>query len=79
LATDAPDFRRSKARWHPWPAVLRLLSRISLALFQVECQRPDRMRDDVFAIWSHRLRRQPQPMWNWLLEWGLIPQAWLGR
>jgi hypothetical protein len=54
-------------------AVLGLLSRISLALFQRDCQRPQPIRDKTYPVWSFRLIRRPRPMLDLLLERCLPP------
>ena len=50
------------------PTVLGVLARISLALFQRDCQRPQPVRDQTYPVWSGRLRRQPRPMLDLLLK-----------
>lgn len=54
-------------------AVLGLLSRISLALFQAEARRPQPVRDKTYPVWSGRLQKQPRPMLDRLLERCLPP------
>ena len=54
-------------------AVLGLLSRISLALFQQDCQRPQPVRDKTYPIWSGRLIRRPRPMLDLFLKRCLPP------
>jgi hypothetical protein len=54
-------------------AVLGLLSRISLALFQTECRRPQPVRDKTYPVWSGRLQKRPRPMLDRLLERCLPP------
>jgi hypothetical protein len=49
-------------------AVLGVLSRISLALFQADCQRPQPVRDKTYPVWSGRLQQQPRPMLDRLLK-----------
>jgi hypothetical protein len=54
-------------------AVLALLSRISLALFQRDCQRPQPVRDKTYPVWAYRLNQHPRPMLDLLLERCLPP------
>jgi hypothetical protein len=54
-------------------AVLGILSRISLALFQQDCQRPQPVRDRTYPVWSRRLQRHPRPMLDLVLERCLPP------
>ncbi len=54
-------------------AVLGVLSRISLALFQDECRRPQPVRDKTYPVWSGRLQKRPRPMLDRLLERCLSP------
>jgi len=54
-------------------AVLGLLSRISLALFIQDGQRPQPVRDKTFPIWSGRLQKRPRPILDRLLERCLSP------
>ncbi len=64
---------KSRVRGVSAVAVLGLLSRISLALFQQASQRPQPVRDKTYPIWSGRLRRHPKPMLDLLLERCLPP------
>jgi predicted transposase YbfD/YdcC len=52
---------------------LGLLSRISLMLFLLDCQRPQPVRDKTYPIWSERLKRHPKPMLDRLLKRCLPP------
>jgi hypothetical protein len=54
-------------------AILALLSRISLALFQQDCQQPQPVRDKTYPVWSGRLRRHPRPMLDLILQRCLPP------
>jgi hypothetical protein len=54
-------------------AVLGVLSRISLAWFQAEAQRPQPVRDRTDPVWSGRRRKRPRPMLDRLLERCLPP------
>lgn len=54
-------------------AVLGLLSRISLAFFIQDGQRPQPVRDKTFPIWSGRLQKRPRPMLDRLLDRCLSP------
>lgn len=64
---------QSRVRSVSGVAVLGLLSRISLALFVQDCQRPQPRRDKTFPVWAKRLQRQPRPMLDRLLERCLSP------
>jgi hypothetical protein len=64
---------KSRVRSVSGVTVLGLLSRISLALFHQDCQRPQRVRDKTFPVWSQRLCKQPSPMLRRLLEPCLPP------
>ncbi len=64
---------KSRVRGVSAVAVLGLLSRISLALFQQDCQRPQPVRDKTYPVWSSRLRRQPRPMLDLMLKRCLPP------
>jgi len=64
---------KSRVRGASAAAILGLLSRISLALFQQDCQRPQPVRDKTYPVWSGRLRRQPRPMLDLLLKRCLPP------
>ncbi len=64
---------KSRVRSPSGVAVLGLLSRISLALFQRDCQRPQPVRDKTYPVWSFRLIRRPRPMLDLLLERCLPP------
>jgi hypothetical protein len=64
---------QSRVRSLSGVAVLGLLSRISLALFQRDCQRPQAVRDKTFPVWSFRLIRQPRPMLDLFLKACLPP------
>jgi hypothetical protein len=59
---------KSRVRSVSGVAVLGVLSRISLALFQADCQRPQPVRDKTYPIWSGRLQQQPRPMLDRLLK-----------
>jgi hypothetical protein len=52
---------RSRVRSVRGVAVLGLLSRDSLALFQADCQRRGSVRDKTYPVWSGRLQKQPRP------------------
>lgn len=64
---------QSRVRSPSGVAVLGLLARISLALFQRDCQRPQPVRDRTYPVWSFRLIRRPRPMLDLLLERCLPP------
>lgn len=64
---------QSRVRGLSAAAVLALLSRISLALFQQDCQRPQPARDKTYPVWAYRLNQQPRPMLDRLLERCLPP------
>lgn len=64
---------QSRVRSVSGVAVLGVLSRISLALFQAECQRPQPVRDKTYPVWSGRLQKRPRPMLDRLLERCLPP------
>ena len=64
---------QSRVRSLSGVAVLGLLSRISLALFQRDCQRPQPVRDKTYPVWSFRLIRHPRPMLDLFLERCLPP------
>lgn len=64
---------KSRVRSAGGVAVLGLLCRISLALFQRDCQRPQSVRDKTYPVWSFRLIRRPRPMLNLFLERCLPP------
>lgn len=64
---------QSRVRSRNGVAVLGLLSRISVALFIRDCQRPQPVRDKTFPIWAARLRRRPRAMLDRLLERSLPP------
>jgi hypothetical protein len=64
---------QSRVRSRHGVAVLGLLSRISLALFQADCQRPQPVRDKTYPVWSGRLQQRPRPMLDRLLERCLSP------
>src|SRR5438093_305653 len=64
---------KSRVRSPSGVAVLGLLSRISLALFQRDCQRPQPVRDKTYPVWSFRLIRRPRPILDLLLERCLPP------
>jgi hypothetical protein len=53
---------KSRVRSVSGVAVLGVLSRISLALFQADCQRPQPVRHKTYPVWSGRLQQQPRPM-----------------
>jgi hypothetical protein len=59
---------KSRVRSVSGVAVLGVLSRISLALFQADCQRPQPVRDKTYPVWSGRLQQQPRPMLDRLLK-----------
>jgi len=64
---------RSRVRSVRGVAVLGLLSRDSLALFQADWQRRGLVRDKTYPVWSGRLQQQPRPMLDRLLERCLRP------
>jgi hypothetical protein len=64
---------QSRVRSASGVAVLGLLSRISLALFQQDCRQLRSARDKTFPVWSARLGRQPRPMLDRLLRPCLPP------
>jgi hypothetical protein len=64
---------QSRVRSVSGVAVLGVLSRISLALFQADCRRPQPVRDKTFPVWSGRLQKRPRPMLDRLLERCLPP------
>ena len=64
---------KSRVRSLSGVAILGLLARISLALFQQDCQRPQPVRDKTYPVWSGRLIRRPRPMLDLLLERRLPP------
>lgn len=64
---------QSRVRSVSGVAVLGVLSRISLALFQADCRRPQPLRDKTFPVWSGRLQKRPRPMLDRLLERCLPP------
>lgn len=64
---------QSRVRSRQGVAVLGLLSRISLAMFQADCQRPQPVRDKTYPVWSGRLQKRPRPMLDRLLERCLSP------
>jgi len=64
---------QSRVRSVSGVAVLGLLCRISLALFQHDCQRPQPVRDKTYPVWSFRLIRRPRPMLDFFLERCLPP------
>lgn len=64
---------QSRVRSVSGVAVLGVLSRISLALFQEDCRRPQPVRDKTFPVWSGRLQQRPRPMLDRLLERCLPP------
>jgi hypothetical protein len=64
---------KSRVRSASGVAVLGILSRISLALFVEDCQRPQPVRDKTYPVWSGRLCRRPRPMLDLFLERGLPP------
>jgi hypothetical protein len=64
---------QSRVRSPSGVAVLGLLSRISLALFQRDAQRPQPVRDKTYPVWSGRLIRHPRPMLDLLLQRCLPP------
>jgi hypothetical protein len=64
---------QSRVRSRNGVAVLGLLSRISLAMFQADCQRPQPVRDKTYPVWSGRLQQRPRPMLDRLLERCLSP------
>ena len=67
------DEDKSRVRSVSGVAVLGVLSRISLAFFQADCQRAGRVGDKAFAVWSGWLQRRPRPMLNRLLKRCLSP------
>ena len=64
---------QSRVRSTSGVAVLGLLSRISLALFQQDCRQLRSARDRTFPVWSARLCRRPRPMLDRLLHPCLPP------
>jgi hypothetical protein len=64
---------KSRVRSPSGVALLGLLSRISLALFQRDSQRPQPVRDKTYPVWSFRLIRRPRPMLDLFLERCLPP------
>lgn len=64
---------KSRVRSASGVALLGILSRISLALFVQDCQRPQPVRDKTYPVWSFRLTRRPRPMLDLLLERCLPP------
>jgi hypothetical protein len=64
---------KSRVRSLSGVAVLGLLSRISLAFFRRDCQRPQPVRDKTYPVWSGRLQRRPRPMLDLFLERCLPP------
>jgi hypothetical protein len=64
---------QSRVRSLSGVAVLGLLSRISLALFEQDSQRPQPVRDRTYPVWSGRLIRRPRPMLDRFLERCLPP------
>jgi len=64
---------QSRVRSLSGVAVLGLLSRLSLALFQHDSQRPQPVRDKTYPVWSFRLIRRPRPMLDLFLERCLPP------
>jgi hypothetical protein len=64
---------KSRVRNPSAVAVLGLLSRISLALFQRDSQRPQPVRDKTYPVWSFRLIRRPRPILDLFLERCLPP------
>jgi predicted transposase YbfD/YdcC len=64
---------QSRVRSVSGVAVLGVLSRISLALFQDECRRPQPVRDKTYPVWSRRLQKRPRPMLDRLRERCLPP------
>ena len=64
---------KSRVRTLSGVAVLGLLSRISLALFVRDCQRPQPVRDKTYPVWSGRLQKRPRPILDRLLEPCLPP------
>ena len=78
VETQADHGRGATLRARTWialagVAVLGLLSRVSLALFQRDCQRPQPVRDKTYPVWSFRLIRRPRPMLDLLLDRCLPP------
>lgn len=64
---------QSRVRTLSAVAVLGLLSRLSVALFVQDCQRPQPVRDKTYPVWAYRLNRHPRPMLDLLLERCLPP------
>lgn len=64
---------KSRARSVNGAGTLALLSRLSLAFFIADCQRPQPVRDKTFPVWSGRLLRRPRPMLDRLLKPCLPP------
>ena len=59
---------KSRVRSLSGVALLGLLSRISLALFHRDGQRPQPVRDKTYPVRSGRLCRRPRPMLDLFLE-----------
>lgn len=64
---------KSRVRSPSGVGLLGLLSRISLALFQRDSQRPQPIRDKTYPVWSFRLIRRPRPMLDLFLKRCLPP------
>ena len=64
---------QSRVRSLSGVAVLGLLARLSLALFQQDCQQPQPVRDKTYPVWSVRLLKRPAPMLRRMLEPCLPP------
>jgi hypothetical protein len=64
---------KSRVRSVSGVAVLGVLSRISLALFQADCQRPQPVRDKTYPVWSGRQQARPGAMIKLLNKHCLSP------
>jgi hypothetical protein len=64
---------KSRVRSLNGAATLALLSRLSVALFVKDCQRPQPVRDKTYPVWSGRLLKHPRPMLDRLLAPCLPP------
>lgn len=64
---------KSRVRNFHGVALLGLLTRLSVALFRQDCQRPQPVRDKTYPVWSGRLQRHPRPVLDLLLARCLPP------
>lgn len=64
---------QSRVRSVKGAGALGLLSRISLMLFLLDCQKPQPVRDKTYPVWSDRLKRNPRPMLDRMLKRCLSP------